>query len=115
MCARELLLTFGLAGAMMVMPSTPAAGQDAQAEHAVPAASPKATGSSAAHTPSTPAPPTNIADLKCPSPVDARTAPRMLYQGRTYYFCMKASRVEFAKEPAKFVTAPPHVGPPHAH
>ena len=96
-------------------PATTAAGRDAHAEHAAPAVSPKETGSSAARRPSAPAPPTNIVDLKCPNPVDARTAPRMLYQGRMYYFCTEASRAEFAKEPAKFVTAPPQIAPPHAH
>jgi YHS domain-containing protein len=39
----------------------------------------------------------------------------MLYQGRMYYFCTEASRAEFAKDPSKFVTAPPQAAPAHAH
>jgi YHS domain-containing protein len=39
----------------------------------------------------------------------------MLYQGRMYYFCTEASRAEFAKDPSKFVTAPPQAAPVHAH
>jgi len=61
------------------------------------------------------APPTNIAELKCQNAADPRTAPRMLYQGRMYYFCTEASRAEFAKDPSKFVTAPPQAAPAHAH
>lgn len=90
------------------------AAADSHAGQATPTASappvtPSASGGSAA------APPTTIADLKCPSTVDARTAPRMLYQGRMYYFCTEASRAEFAKDPGKFVTAPPQAAPAHAH
>jgi YHS domain-containing protein len=47
--------------------------------------------------------------------MDPKTAPRMLYQGRMYYFCAEASRAEFAKDPSKFVTAPPQAAPAHAH
>ena len=64
---------------------------------------------------SAPTPPVNIAELKCSNAVDPKTAPRMLYQGRMYYFCTEASRAEFAKDPAKFVTAPPQAAPAHAH
>jgi YHS domain-containing protein len=60
-------------------------------------------------------PPTSIADLKCTEAPDPKTAPRMLYQGRMYYFCSEASRAEFAKDPAKYVTAPPQAAPAHAH
>ena len=49
-----------------------------------------------------PAPPTDIADLKCTNAVSPKTVPRMLYQGRMYYFCTEASRAEFAKDPAKY-------------
>ena len=84
-------------------------------EHAGPPAQPKESAPAAADTPGLPAPPTNIADLKCPNPVDARTAPRMLYQGRMYYFCTESSRAEFANDPAKFATAPPQAAPAHAH
>jgi YHS domain-containing protein len=56
-----------------------------------------------------------MADLKCTNAVDQKTAPRMLHQGRMYYFCTEASRAEFAKDPAKHVTAPPAAAPAHAH
>ena len=92
-----------------------AAAHDAHAERGAPAAQPKETAPAAADTASAPPPPTNIADLKCPNPFDARTAPRMLYQGRMYYFCTEVSRAEFANDPAKFVTAPPQAAPAHAH
>ena len=94
-------------------PAPPAS--DAHTGHATPMApAPSATPSAPART-SAAAPPTNIAELKCSSAVDQRTAPRMLYQGRMYYFCTEASRAEFAKDPAKFVTAPPQAAPAHAH
>src|SRR5687768_8055694 len=60
-------------------------------------------------------PPTSLADLKCRNAVDPKTAPRMMYQGRMYYFCTAASRAEFAQDPTKFVTAPPQAAPAHAH
>ena len=93
-------------------PAPPAS--EAHADHATPPASARpatstASGGSAA------TPPTNIAELKCSIAVDPKTAPRMLYQGRMYYFCTEASRAEFAKDPAKFVTAPPQAAPAHAH
>jgi YHS domain-containing protein len=59
--------------------------------------------------------PTSLADLKCRNAVDPKTAPRMMYQGRMYYFCTAASRAEFAQDPTKFVTAPPQAAPAHAH
>jgi YHS domain-containing protein len=88
------------------------AASDAHAEHALPptSSSPAAVGRATAA-----APPTNIADLKCTNAVDPKTAPRMLYQGRMYYFCTESSRADFAKNPSKYVTAPPQAGPPHAH
>jgi YHS domain-containing protein len=51
-------------------------------------------------------PATALAELKCESRVDSRTAPRMLYQGRMYYFCSVEERAEFAKSPEKYVNAP---------
>lgn len=57
------------------------------------------------------APPTDLAALRCTNAVDRRTAPRMLFQGRMYYFCTEASRAEFAKAPGKFVTPPPQAAP----
>jgi YHS domain-containing protein len=97
-------------------PASPApAASDAHAGRATPpAASPSATTGVAASA-TAPAPPTSIADLKCTNTVDQRTAPRMLYQGRMYYFCTEASRAEFAKDPAKVVTAAPQAAPAHAH
>ena len=94
-------------------PAPPAS--DAHAGHAAaPApASPAKTGSPGRT--GAAAPPTNIAKLKCSNAVDPKTAPRLLYQGRMYYFCTVASRAEFAKDPAKFVTAPPQAVPAHAH
>jgi len=93
--------------------ATPAAA-DSHAGHVMPAAPAPRTPSASAARPSA-SPPTSIADLKCTNAVDQRTAPRMLYQGRMYYFCTEASRAEFAKDPAKFVTAPPQAAPAHAH
>jgi YHS domain-containing protein len=61
-------------------------------------------------------PVTEFAQLMCESKVDPKGAPRMLYQGRTYYFCSEQDRAEFAKNPAKHVKAPaPQAAPTHAH
>ena len=102
--------------------STAPAPADSHAGHTAPAAAasrtPAASAPPAASTsggPTAAAPPTNIAELKCSNAVDPRTALRMLYQGRMYYFCTEASRAEFAKDPSKFVTAPPQATPAHAH
>jgi YHS domain-containing protein len=51
----------------------------------------------------------------CRNQIDPQTAPRMLYQGRMYYFCTESDRAEFAKNPGKYVTAPPQKAPAHAH
>lgn len=69
------------------------------------------TGASAAR----PAPPTSLTDLKCGAPVDPKTAPRMLYQGRMYYFCSEQERAEFAKEPGSYATGSAQATPAHAH
>ena len=96
------------------------AAADPHAGHVTPAA-PQTPAAPASRTPpaSTARPsassPASIADLKCANAVDQRTAPRMLYQGRMYYFCTEASRAEFAKDPAKFVSAPSQAAPAHAH
>ena len=97
-------------------PAAPPAAADSHAGHTAPAspASSAATAPAGSRT-SAAAPPTNIAELKCSNAVDPKTAPRMLYQGRMYYFCTEASRAEFAKDPATFVTAPPQAAPAHAH
>ena len=89
------------------------AARDAHAGHSTSASAPVATPN--ASRASAAAPPTNIAQLKCSNAVDPKTAPRMLYQGRMYYFCTDASRAEFARDPAKFVTAPPQTAAPSAH
>jgi YHS domain-containing protein len=94
-----------------VMPATPVPTRTTP-----PPAAPAASDAHAGHAkPAAPAPPTSIADLKCTNAVDQKTAPRMLYQGRMYYFCTEASRAEFANDPAKYVTAPPAAAPAHAH
>lgn len=94
------------------------AAADSHAGHVMPAApaprTPSATTGAAARAIAA-ASPTSIADLKCTNAVDQRTAPRMLYQGRMYYFCTEATRAEFAKDPAKFVSAPSQAAPAHAH
>jgi YHS domain-containing protein len=53
--------------------------------------------------------------LKCRNQVDPKTASRMLYQGRTFYFCTESDRAEFAKDPGKYVKAPAQSAPAHAH
>ena len=61
-------------------------------------------------------PVTSLAQLKCERTVDPKTASRMLYQGRMYYFCSTEERAEFAKAPERFVTAvAPEPAPAHAH
>jgi YHS domain-containing protein len=120
--------------------ATPPAATDSHAGHATPTAtagtkSPApASRSEAPSSPATPpssgssaaprardamttaaAPATAIGDLRCQNEVDPKTAPRMLYQGRMYYFCTESDRVEFAKDPARYVTAPPQKVPAHAH
>jgi len=96
-------------------PSAAPAASDAHADHAGPSTpAPESVPAGAARATAV-APPTSIADLRCTEAPDAKTAPRMLHQGRMYYFCTEASRAEFAKDPAKFVTAPPQAAPAHAH
>lgn len=96
--------------------AAPPAAADSHAGHTAPAspASSAATAPAGGRTGAA-APPTNIAELKCSNAVEPKTAPRMLYEGRMYYFCTDASRAEFAKDPAKLVTAPPQAAPAHAH
>ena len=60
-------------------------------------------------------PPTNIAELKCANGVDPKTTPRMMYQGRMYYFCSNDERAQFAKDPGRYLIAPPAAAAPHAH
>jgi YHS domain-containing protein len=38
--------------------------------------------------------------------VDAKTAPKTTYQGRTYYFSSEQSLKEFLESPAKFANKP---------
>jgi YHS domain-containing protein/putative intracellular protease/amidase len=45
-------------------------------------------------------------DLHCPvcrMAVDAKTAPRSVYEGKNYYFCSQAHKQEFEAAPGKFV------------
>ena len=96
--------------------AAPPLASDVHTEHAAsPASSPQATPPADVRRATAVAPPTTIADLKCTDAVNPKTVPRMLYQGRMYYFCTEASRAEFAKDPAKYVTAPPQAAPTHAH
>ena len=61
-------------------------------------------------------PVTAVTELKCDGRLEPKTAPRMLHQGRMYYFCSVEERAEFAKNPQKYVTAPPaESAPAHAH
>lgn len=62
-------------------------------------------------------PATAFSELKCDGRVNQRTAPRMLHQGRMYYFCSVEERTEFANDPAKYVgNAPASAGAPaHGH
>ena len=61
-------------------------------------------------------PVTALAELKCESRADPRTTPRMLYEGRMYYFCSVEERAEFAKSPEKYVNAPAsEAAPTHGH
>lgn len=60
-------------------------------------------------------PPTSLNELKCRNEVDPNTAPRMLYQGRTYYFCTDEDRAAFAKDPGRYDTAPAEAAPVHGH
>ena len=63
------------------------------------------------------APATKLGNLKCPGKVDLKTAPRMLHQGRMYYFCSEQERAAFANEPSQHLTVPSDgpVAPVHAH
>ena len=37
--------------------------------------------------------------LSCSLQIDPRTAPSTSYEGKTYYFCSEADRIEFLKNP----------------
>lgn len=60
-------------------------------------------------------PATSLGALKCAAEVDPKVVPRMLYQGRMYYFCSEQDRSEFAKEPTKYKTESAPAQPAHAH
>jgi YHS domain-containing protein len=69
-------------------------------------AAPAAADRRATHAMTTTAnPATSIDALMCQTQVDAKTAPRMLHEGRMYYFCTEQDRGEFAKDPAKYQKA----------
>lgn len=106
-----------------------AAAADPHAGHAMPPTQPASPAAERAPGPTTSAPPakpaapaaadrratraitttanpaTSIDALMCQTQVDAKTAPRMLYEGRMYYFCNEQDRAEFAKNPAKYLKA----------
>lgn len=105
-------------------PRTPAASAgatDPHAGHAMPtapavSAPAGAAGSRAAESANLlPAPPTDIATLKCRAQVDPKTALRMLYQGRMYYFCSEQERAAFAKDPKKYAIPAGQAAPTHKH
>ena len=57
-----------------------------------------------------------VKDPVCGMEVDPKTAAfKSEYQGQTYYFCSKADKDTFDKNPAKYVGAPqdPHAGQHH--
>jgi YHS domain-containing protein len=96
------------------------------AAHPAGAAEPAASNAHAAHKPAPaatsgagssllPLPAMALADLKCGTAVDPKTAPRMLYQGRMYYFCTERERAMFAKDPGQYATPPPQRAPAHVH
>lgn len=63
-----------------------------------------------------PPPVSSVDALKCAGAVDPRTAPRVLHQGRMYYFCSEQERAVFIKEPAKYrLETTPAATPQHAH
>jgi YHS domain-containing protein len=123
----------GIDSATPVSPVSSGGGADPHAAHVIQAAPsggatavPEAAKGAVRARPLTPAataeaapvsagPPTNIADLKCRTETDQKTAPRMLYQGRMYYFCSEQERAEFAKNPGRYVTSAPEAAPAHAH
>ena len=89
------------------------AAPDAHAGHAMPNVAVPAAAANAA---TKPAPATSIEALKCERAVDPKTAPRVLYQGRMYYFCSAAAREAFVKSPAEYRLGPATTAPAtHAH
>jgi len=50
---------------------------------------------------------TDPARLSCPTPVDAATASKTIYNGTTYYFCSDKDRDDFLKDPAMNVAMMP--------
>jgi YHS domain-containing protein len=90
-------------------PASPAAerapGPTTSAPPAKPAAPAAADRRAARAMTTTANPATSIDALMCQTQVDAKTAPRMLYEGRMYSFCNEQDRAEFAKNPAKYLKA----------
>lgn len=55
-------------------------------------------------------------DPVCGMDVDPKTAAgKSEYKGQTYYFCSKGCKVDFDKNPEKFISPQPgeHTGHPH--
>ena len=120
-------------------PAAPAPAADAHAGHVMPAAaaprtaprpaaaaSPASAAAAPRPAPAVPLPSgrvpvTSTSALDCAADVDTRSAPRMLHQGKMYYFCTEPERAAFAREPAKYVAAAagpvpaPAPAPVHAH
>ncbi|MGH9240620.1 MAG: hypothetical protein ACRD3G_21465 [Vicinamibacterales bacterium] len=87
---------------------------DEHAGHETPAATPPAGGSQPRGG-LRPAPATDLVGLKCRTNIDPKTAPRMLYQGRMFYFCSDEERAAFAKEPARYALPPDGNAPEDKH
>jgi YHS domain-containing protein len=103
--AAQATVTRSAAPAAPARPSVPAA-DDAHTGRTEPAAPPPHL---------MPVPPTGIANLKCRTPVDPKTAPRMLHRGRMYYFCSEQDRAAFANDPSKYALPTGEAAPAHAH
>ncbi len=54
-------------------------------------------------------------DLVCGMEVDPASAPaKFIYQGKTYYFCAPGCKVQFERNPQKYVSPQPgQPGPGH--
>lgn len=48
-----------------------------------------------------------VKDPVCGMEVDPAKAEKLEYQGKTYYFCSKSCKDEFAKNPSQYIKAQP--------
>jgi len=88
---------------------------DEHAGHQAPAATPQPAGKSQARPGLLASPATDLANLKCEPNVDSKTAPRMLHEGRMYYFCSDEERAAFAKDPTRYALPAKAAAPEHQH